>query len=144
MWAFFFISQITEGTPMKQIIIHAPNEVGAIAEITEHLAKANVNIDAIEADTISESGLITLLANPTQKALEVLTLAGYDAQTRSPIMVCLDDEPGALASISQRFKDAQINVQALRIIGSMGHKKLLAITTDQRREAIQLVRDVMI
>ena len=56
----------------------------------------------------------------------------------------IDDEPGELARVTRRFKDANVNLNGVRIIRRADGKSFVAIGADKIDEATALVKDLII
>ena len=82
---------------MERIIIMAKDEVGVLADITRVLAEANINLESIHTQVNGEQGNIIISAAESDRALGLLTAAGYTAVTDDAMLLRLKDEPGALA-----------------------------------------------
>ena len=124
---------------MERIVIIARDEPGIIADVATALGRAGVNIESLNTEKAGEQGIITLTTNNTDEALHALTNAGFKATTDDPIIFRLPDEPGALATVAQRFKEAGLNIQSLHILDRMGGKATVALTTQDRDQAQALL-----
>ena len=124
---------------MTRIIIMANNEVGVIADISRVLADNGANIETISAEALGEKGVITLTADDYDGALRALTDAGFKTVTDDALILRLRDEPGALAKVAERFKNAEVNIQSLHIIDRRDGYTTVALSTDDRAEAETLV-----
>ena len=124
---------------MTRIVIMANNEVGVIADISRALADATINIETISAKALGEKGVITLTTNDDDASLRVLTDAGFKASADDSLMLSLHDEPGALARVAERFKEAGINIQSLHILDRREGHTTIAVSTDDRAKAESLV-----
>ena len=129
---------------MKQIIIVTDNRPGVVAEISKVLGERGINIETLAAETMEETGVVILTVDRYDEALTALRDASFDAVTEDAIVVRIKDEPGALARLAQRFKEADINLRSVRIIRRMGGWGLVAISTDRTAEAMDLVKDMRI
>lgn len=124
---------------MTRIVIMARNEVGVIADISRALADASINIETISAKALGDKGVITLTTDDDDASLRVLTDAGFKASADDSLMLSLRDEPGALAKIAERFKEAGINIQTLHILDRREGHTTIAVSTDNRERAESLV-----
>ena len=126
---------------MNRIIIMVKNEVGVIADISRTLADEGINIETISAEGINETGAITLTTNAYDEAIRALTNAGFKALSDDSLVLRLRDEPGSLARLAERFKDAGINIQSLHIVDrKAGHTIVaLSVSADDRKKAETLV-----
>jgi len=124
---------------MTRIVIMASNEVGVIADISRTLADADINIETISAKALGDKGIITLTTDDDDGALRVLTDADFKASADDSLMLSLRDEPGALAKVAERFKDAGVNIQTLHILDRRDGHTTIAVSTDDRAKAESLV-----
>ena len=124
---------------MTRIVIMARNEVGVIADISRALADASINIETISAKALGDKGVITLTTDDDDASLRVLTDAGFKTAADDSLMLSLRDEPGALAKIAERFKEAGINIQTLHILDRREGHTTIAVSTDDRERAESLV-----
>ncbi len=126
---------------MNRIIIMAKNEVGVIADISRTLADEGINIETISAEGIDETGAITLTTDAYDAAIRALTNAGFKTLSDDSLVLRLRDEPGSLARLAERFKDAGINIQSLHIVDrKSGHTIVaLSVSANDRKKAETLV-----
>ena len=124
---------------MNRIIVVAKNEVGVIADISRVLADKGLNIEAISAEALGDKGVVTLTTNDDDDALRVLTDAGFKTVTDEALVLRLRDEPGALARVAERFKDAGVNLQSLHIVDRRDGYTTVALAADDRARAEALV-----
>ena len=129
---------------MNRIIVMAKNEVGVIADISRALADEGINIDSISAEGLDEKGVITLIADNYDEALRVLTHAGFKTVSDESLVLRLKDEPGALAKVAERFKNAGVNIQSLHIVDRRNGHAIVALSADDRAKAETLVDDASI
>ncbi len=125
---------------MERIVIMARDEVGVLADITNVLARANVNLESINTQVNGEQGTIIISTDDTDRALVALADAGYSAVTDDSMLIRLKDEPGALARVAQRFSEAGINIRSVHILDRKDGVATIALSTSpgdrQRAEAL--------
>lgn len=124
---------------MNRIVVVARNEVGVIADISRALADSGINIETISAEGGDVQGTITLTTDDQDAALRVLSNAGFKAVTDESLVLSLPDEPGALAKVAERFKQAGVNIQSLHILERKAGHTLVALAAEDREKAKQLV-----
>ena len=124
---------------MNRIIVIANNEAGVIADIAAALAERNINIETISAEALGETGAITLTADDQDGALRALTDAGFKTVSDESLVLRLRDEPGALARLAERFKQADVSIQSLHILDRRNGYATVAISADDRGKAESLV-----
>lgn len=96
---------------IDQISVFLENRPGQLAEITEELHEAKINMMAINIAEASEYGLIRLIVDDTDKALEVLKENGFLVQCTKVTSVGVPDRPGALDAVTKIISDAGINIE---------------------------------
>ena len=116
----------------ERILITVDNRVGMLAGITGVLAGAGINVESVNAQTAGEHGAIIMTVSDTDRALSVLSQAGYKAVSDDAVVVRLRDEPGALADVADRLKQAGVNIQNLHILSRQDGFALIALTTSDR------------
>ena len=129
---------------MKQITIVTKSQRGLTADISELLAKAGINIETLDAEDVEGVNVVTLSVDHYNRALAALRDAGYPAVTEDALLVRVEDEPGALAKIAVKFKDADIAVHSIRIIRRDNGWGIIAIGAERTEAAKALVRDSLI
>jgi len=98
---------------LRQISIFLENRAGRSAEVIGILGRAGVNIRAIALADTADFGIIRLIVDKTDKALEALKNEGITVKETQVIAVEIPDRPGALAAILNILGKAGINVEYL-------------------------------
>ena len=129
---------------MKQITIITEEPSTKLADVSSLLAARGINIESLDAETMGDHGILNLIVDRYDEALAVLSEAKLHPVTEDAIVIRIADEPGALAKISLRFKDAGISLRSVRILRRSQGWGLVAISTDRTEEALELVRDVRV
>jgi hypothetical protein len=129
---------------MKEIQIVAQNRAGLLADIAEVLAQKGINIETFDAEELHDMAVIKLSVDRYDEALQSLRDAGFDAVTEDAILIQLKDEPGALAQVARRFKDAGIDLRSVRIVRRMKDSAIVAVATARTDEARALVKEYLV
>ncbi len=98
---------------IKQLTVFVENKQGALVEITDMLAKKNVNIRALSIADTQDFGILRLIVNDNDTALAVLTEHGYLIKTTDVVGVKIGDEPGKLSKALEVLDSASINMEYL-------------------------------
>ena len=130
---------------MKQITIITPaDRPGTVADIAVRLGARGVNIVEMNATDDHVHGVIFLEAEPYDEALRVLADAGYHAISEELIAIRIKDEPGALAKVSARFREPQINIHSMRFARRDGGWATVILTTSDNQRARTLLSDCLV
>lgn len=96
----------------KDLVIIPEDHPGVVAELGETLGAAGINIEAISAFTGKGVGIVHLLVDKAEEALEVLAEAGIEVKAARRVVVApLPDEPGQLGAAARKLADAGINIE---------------------------------
>ena len=123
----------------RRIIVIVPNEAGALAQVTEALGEAKINIEAIDGRLAGELGVVSLSTSDDDAALLALLDANLRAVTSDSIIFRLPDRPGALANVARLFGDHQVNVRTIHIVHRLAGQAVVAVTTDDDNRARSLL-----
>ena len=115
----------------KDLVIIPDDEPGVVARIGETLGAASINIEAISAFTGQGKGIVHLLVDRAEEALQVLRDAGFDVKAaREVAIVALPDEPGPLGVACRKLADAGVNIEQAYIAGG---SRLVVVAEDVQR-----------
>lgn len=129
---------------MKLITIIAPKQDGLVADVSRILGDAEINLEALEAHSVGDLDIVSLTVDAYNKALEVLRDANYDAVSDDAAVVCIRDEPGSLARVTERLFQRGIVVGSVRILQRNNRLAMVAITVDQRAKALEQIQDLLV
>ena len=99
--------------PIKQISVFLENNAGRLAEVTEVLARAGINLRAIAIADTADFGILRLIVDKEAEAVQALTGAGFTTRETLVAAVEIDDIPGGLAEVMKTFKEYNINIEYL-------------------------------
>ena len=105
---------------IKQISIFMENTTGRLADITDLLAKAGINLRAISIADTTDFGILRMVSDQPDEAIKLLKEAGFTARETDVIGVEVPDHPGELARIMALFRDAGVSIEYL--YASLEHK----------------------
>lgn len=129
---------------MKQITIIAPNEDGLIVKISKYLADEGINIESLNACSVQDRDVVTLIVDDYDRCLLLLRDNGYDAYSEDAQIINIKDEPGALAQITKRLADGGIPLRSIRILHRQNGGTILALAMDRPEEGLALIQDLLI
>ena len=129
---------------MEQITIVTKDYNGLTADIASALSSNDINIESLDAKKIDDIGLVMLRVNQYDRALSILRDAGWNAITEDSLLVRVKDEPGAIADLAKRFRDANLHVRSMRIVQHHGDWGAIAVSAEPLEEARALVKDELL
>jgi hypothetical protein len=129
---------------MKEIVVVTRSRTGLLADITEALGRRGINIETIDAEELHGTAIVELTVDLYDEALQALRDAGFDAVSEDALLIRLRDEPGALAKIAKRFKEANIALRSVRFIRRQDGWALVAVATDRTEDAKRLAKECVV
>lgn len=120
----------------KDLVIIPDDEPGVLARLGEAAGHANLNIEALSAFTGKGKGVVHILVDDADKALDVFTDAGFEVKAARRVVVAdIQDRPGELGKACRTLADAGVNIEQAYI--AAGSK--LVIVCDDVDRAKQLL-----
>jgi len=98
---------------IKQISVFLENTTGRLCEVTQTLASAGINLRAISIADTADFGILRIIADKTDDAVNALTAAGFTTRQTTVAAVEIDDKPGSLAALMELFRKSGINIEYL-------------------------------
>ncbi len=98
---------------VKQISVFLENTSGRLAEVTSILGGNGINLRAITIADTADFGILRLIVDNNEKALEVLRENGFTAKVTQVFAIEIEDKPGGLASIMKILDDNNLNIEYL-------------------------------
>lgn len=96
---------------MKQISVFIENEKGKLAQVASLLAKRKINLHALSVADTTDYGILRLVTDRTEDALDALTEGGYLAKVTDVLAVKIEDKPGSLSKIISALSSGDVSVE---------------------------------
>lgn len=120
---------------IKQISIFVENKAGRLAEITETIAAAGIDIRALSIADTTDFGILRLIVDKPDEAASTLKAAGLTVSITNVIAIGIDDTPGAFAKPMRYLADAGIDVEYMYAFISRDTEKAYVILRVADNEA---------
>ena len=101
---------------MRDLVIHVPNEPGALARVAAAVSDAGVNLAAatyVGSGDLADLHILVKHAEPTRRVLEPVGLTV--AEENEVVVIEAEDRPGVLADLARRVADAGININLVYV-----------------------------
>jgi hypothetical protein len=121
---------------MTEFVVFMDNRPGMLASLTETLAAAGVNIEALAALGYDGEGIVRMVVDDATAARRTLRESGLAAEERTVLTTFLRHQPGELARVTRRLADSGINIEALYVLRSTADGLELALAVDQPETAL--------
>ena len=98
---------------IKQLAVFLENRKGRIGECCKALKEAHVNRSSMSIADTTDLGILRLMTDDNDKAVEALKKAGFMCATVPLVAMQVPDRPGALADILIALDEAGVNIEYL-------------------------------
>ena len=96
---------------LTQISVFLENRKGRLYDVCNLLGKNNINIRALTIAETESFGVLRIVVDKSDLAVEILRKNGFVANLTSVIAVEVGDKPGGLAAILKILADNDVNVE---------------------------------
>ena len=96
---------------VDQISVFIENKLGSLAEVTELLGHAGIDLRALSLADTADFGVLRLIVDAPNRALDILREAGFVVSMTQTLAVPIQDSPGGLARVLKIITDAKIYVE---------------------------------
>lgn len=96
---------------VKQISIFIENRVGSLAEVTDALGNADINIRALSISETSDFGILRLIVDDIVKAEKIMKESGFICNIAEVLAVAGEDKPGSIGKIIASLAKGNIDLE---------------------------------
>lgn len=131
---------------MKELTIVEKDRIGLLADVSETLGKARVNIQTIFVDvTRSKQAIIHVVLEPrvASRAVKALRKAGFKVMGSDVLIIRTSDKPGELSKVCRLLADYGVNVTNAYSISRTRGEALDAISTTNNEKARKLLHSYL-
>jgi hypothetical protein len=127
---------------IKQISVFLENNAGRLGDVTRVMAQANINIRAISIADTADFGILRLIVDKNDTAVEALVNAGFTTRETNVIAVEVNDVPGGLAKVMELFQKSQVNIEYLyaSLEGQTG-KAVVIFKLQDNEKGLKIVKE---
>ncbi len=124
---------------MRDFAIPVTHRPGELARITHALARKGVNLKSVAAMVIGNQGMLRLIADDVEAARDALNEGHIPFEESELVTVMLENRAGELEDVAGKLANANVNVQAIYVVGLDGDLVDLAIASDDPKKAKKLL-----
>lgn len=113
---------------LRELTIMTPNKPGKLAAVLNKLARAKLNLLALNSSSGYDLNMVRMIASDPQKTRSLLRKLGYDVSETTVLAVTIADRPGQLAKLATALGRAGVNIEYMYATAAqMEHEALVAI-----------------
>ena len=120
---------------VKQLSVYLENKQGTISDITELLAKENVDLRSLCIADTKTFGILRIIADDTERAAQIIKAAGHTFNVREVVCFTVPDEAGGLAKVLHILDDGGVNIEYMYavIANKTDHVRIIARVDDNAK-----------
>ncbi|MEE8723076.1 MAG: amino acid-binding protein [Eggerthellaceae bacterium] len=96
---------------IEQITVFLENKEGRLTALCKTLGDAGINMHALTVADTADFGLVRIIADDPQRAVDVLQTAGYRAALTKVAAIQVPNEPGGLARLLETLDSLDVNIE---------------------------------
>ena len=125
---------------VEQISIFLENKSGRLAEVTNILSRAGVNIRALSLADTADFGILRLIVNQGDLAKQVMKEHGFTVGKTEVVALEVPDRPGGLGEILKILHESGINVEYMyAFVQHSGDNAIIIFRFDEPDKAIPIL-----
>lgn len=119
---------------MRQFEVTIENRVGALADVSEVLAKTGINIKAISTELKDSIGVIKFVTDDENSTRNALKRHGLNFSEYEILPVKLMDQPGELARLARGLANLNVDIESVFLLNKeSGHTEIAFKVNDLKR-----------
>lgn len=123
---------------MKQLSVFVENKVGRLSAVLNVLKENDVDISALSLADTSEYGILRLVVDKPDVALNALKEYGVMVKCTQVIAAAMDDAPGGLAKLLAVLSEANVGIEYMyAFIGKVEGKAWTVLRVDDVNAATE-------
>lgn len=126
---------------VKQISIFLENKSGRLAAVTRVLGANNIDISALSIADTTDSGILRLIVNDPDRAVNILEEHGFTVSSTDVIAISVPDKPGGLAIALDVLEDESIGIEyTYAFVGKKTNEALVILRLDDQEKAVETLK----
>lgn len=120
---------------VRQLSVFLENKKGTLHEISNVLAKENVNLRSMCIADTADYGIVRIIADDPDKAKDVLNAAGHVASIREVTAFAVPDCPGGLSKVLSILEENGVDIEYMYalVTKQVGKAYAVARTNDDKK-----------
>jgi hypothetical protein len=127
---------------MKDFVIRLTHSPGELADVTNALSLAGVNLKSLAAMNIDHHAQVRILPDDADAARNALREKGIKFEEFDVMTVLLENRTGELTGVAAKLADAGLNLEALYVVGLADDLVELAIVSDNYKKAKKVLAEM--
>ena len=129
---------------MKVLNIIQEDHPGLLAEVTTVLEEEGIAVHDFAGLSVGKTAVLSLTIERDQEAFRLLSDAGYRVIASEHLLIRLEKHPGALAELSRRLAQENVNVRGMHIVNNDETAGIVALETVDYENAREVLKDMLV
>jgi hypothetical protein len=129
---------------MKALNIVQEDHPGLLAEVATVLEQEGIAVQDFSGQSVGNTAVISLTTDRYKDAFRLLSDAGYRVIASEHLLVRLEKKAGALAALSRRLAEQNINVRGMHIVNKDEKTGIVALETADGDKARKVLKDILV
>ncbi|MBQ9936882.1 MAG: ACT domain-containing protein [Oscillospiraceae bacterium] len=112
---------------IRQLSVFLENKKGTLHEITDVLAKENINLRSMCIADTADYGIVRIIADDPERAGKILNETGHTASIREVTAFAVPDCPGGLAKVLSILEENSIDIEYMYALVTTSIDKAYAV-----------------
>ena len=126
---------------VHQISVFLENRAGQLAEITELLAKNNIDLRAISIAETSDYGILRMIVDDAEKTTNILLQGGYILSMTPVLVIAVPDQPGGLVPVLSTLAEGNIDIEDMySLFLHTGGKAYMVFRVSEEEKFVALLK----
>lgn len=126
---------------VKQISVFIENTPGRLAEFTRLLGNENIDLVSLSIADTTQFGILRGIVADYERALAIISEAGYTVRLTDVLAASVDDKPGGLANILKILSENDISIEYLySFVRDAGKSALIIFRVEELDRAAQVLK----
>jgi hypothetical protein len=129
---------------VKGLTIVQEDHPGLLAEITTLLEQRGIAVKDFAGISLGSTAVISLTVDRNKEVFRLLSDAGYRVVASEHLLVRLEKHAGALAELSRRLAEANVDVRGMHIVNKDAKAGIVALETLDYEKAREVLKDILV
>ncbi len=126
---------------LKQLTVFLENREGRLDNVTDILAKNNINIVCLSLADTSEYGVIRMIVSDPEKAKAILKEAGCLARLTDVLAISMEQKAGSLNRLTKIITEQGINIEYMYTLNSSREAGSMIIKVSDIEKGYQAAKE---
>lgn len=124
----------------NQLSVFLENQNGMLSEITDILAKGNINLIALNIAETKDYGVLRLIVDDERRAAAILSEQGFVVSVNPIQVISVVNQAGGLNDVLQKLNKNDVGIEYMySIFGEIDGKAYMVFKVDTNKDLEELI-----